>query len=105
MDRIQDKKPPQHDLKRSISLFQAIMYGIGLILGAGIYVIIGDVAGIAGNAMWISFIAAAFIALLLLIHPVQMAFEAILLFDLALVRNPSKSLLHKQKQILFSDVD
>jgi basic amino acid/polyamine antiporter, APA family len=64
MDRIQDKKPPQHDLKRSISLFQAIMYGIGLILGAGIYVIIGDVAGIAGNAMWISFIAAAFIALL-----------------------------------------
>jgi APA family basic amino acid/polyamine antiporter len=40
------------------------MYGIGLILGAGIYVIIGDVAGIAGNAMWISFIIAAFIALL-----------------------------------------
>lgn len=39
------------------------MYGIGLILGAGIYVIIGDVAGIAGNAMWISFIIAAFIAL------------------------------------------
>jgi APA family basic amino acid/polyamine antiporter len=40
------------------------MYGIGLILGAGIYVIIGDVAGIAGNAMWISFIVAAFIALM-----------------------------------------
>lgn len=37
------------------------MYGVGLILGAGIYVIIGDVAGIAGNAMWISFIVAAFI--------------------------------------------
>ena len=33
-----------HQLKRSIGLFQAIMYGIGLILGAGIYVIIGDVA-------------------------------------------------------------
>jgi basic amino acid/polyamine antiporter, APA family len=40
------------------------MYCIGLILGAGIYVIIGDVAGIAGNAMWISFIVAAFIALM-----------------------------------------
>jgi len=39
------------------------MYGVGLILGAGIYVLIGDIAGIAGNAMWISFIAAAFIAL------------------------------------------
>ena len=27
------------------------MYGIGLILGAGIYVLIGDVAAISGNAM------------------------------------------------------
>ena len=39
------------------------MYGIGLILGAGIYVIIGDVAAVAGNAMWISFIVASVIAL------------------------------------------
>ena len=46
------------ELKRSIGLFQAITYGVGLILGAGIYVIIGDVAAIAGNAMWISFIFA-----------------------------------------------
>lgn len=46
-------------LKRSVTLFQALMYGIGLILGAGIYVLIGDVAAIAGNAMWISFILAA----------------------------------------------
>ncbi|HET7148561.1 MAG TPA: APC family permease [Candidatus Nitrosopolaris sp.] len=59
-----ENEQQQHQLKRSISLFQAIMYGTGLILGAGIYVIIGDVAGIAGNAMWISFIIAAIIALL-----------------------------------------
>lgn len=32
------------------------------ILGAGIYVLIGDVAAIAGNAMWISFLLAAVIA-------------------------------------------
>jgi len=51
------------ELKRSISLFQAVMYGVGLILGAGIYVIIGDVAVVAGNAMWISFIVASIIAL------------------------------------------
>ena len=51
------------ELKRSVGLFQAVTYGVGLILGAGIYVIIGDVAGIAGNAMWISFILAALIAL------------------------------------------
>ena len=38
------------------------MSRVGLILGAGIYVLIGDVAGIAGNAMWISFIVTAFIA-------------------------------------------
>ncbi|HEX2472451.1 MAG TPA: amino acid permease, partial [Nitrososphaera sp.] len=49
-------------LRRNVNLFQAVMYGVGLILGAGIYVLIGDVAGIAGNAMWISFIVAAFIA-------------------------------------------
>jgi basic amino acid/polyamine antiporter, APA family len=39
------------------------MYGVGLILDAGIYVIIGDVAAIAGNAMWVSFIISAVICL------------------------------------------
>ena len=48
-----------HELKRIINLFQAVMYGVGLILGAGIYVIIGDVAAVAGNAMWISFVVAS----------------------------------------------
>jgi APA family basic amino acid/polyamine antiporter len=38
------------------------MYGTGLILGAGIYVLIGDVAAIAGNALWISFLLAAVMA-------------------------------------------
>lgn len=51
------------ELKRSIGLFQAITFGVGLILGAGIYVIIGDVAAIAGNTMWISFVLAALIAI------------------------------------------
>ncbi|MGI0004794.1 MAG: APC family permease, partial [Nitrososphaera sp.] len=55
-----ESKSPQ--LRQNIGLFQAIMYGTGLILGAGIYVLIGDVAGIAGNAMWISFLLAAVIA-------------------------------------------
>lgn len=49
-------------LRKSVGLFQAVMYGTGIILGAGIYVLIGDVAGIAGNAMWISFVLAATIA-------------------------------------------
>jgi amino acid transporter len=33
-------------LKRSINLFQVTMYGVGLILETGIYVIIGDVAAV-----------------------------------------------------------
>ena len=56
------EKKEESGLKRNVNLFQAVMYGVGLILGAGIYVLIGDVAGIAGNAMWISFIVAAIIA-------------------------------------------
>ena len=49
-------------LKRGIGLFEATVYGIGVILGAGIYVIIGPGAGLAGNAVWLSFIFAAIIA-------------------------------------------
>ena len=59
-----DSTDTSPDLKRSVTLFQAILYGIGLILGAGIYVLIGDVAAIAGNAMWISFLLAAVMATL-----------------------------------------
>jgi APA family basic amino acid/polyamine antiporter len=38
------------------------MYGVGLILGAGIYVLIGEAAGFAGNALWISFILGGIVA-------------------------------------------
>lgn len=50
-------------LKRTITLFQATLFGIGLILGAGIYVIIGEAAEIAGNLLWISFLFSSFLAL------------------------------------------
>jgi basic amino acid/polyamine antiporter, APA family len=49
-------------LKKELSLFTATLYGIGIIVGAGIYVLIGQGAGIAGNAVWISFAVAAVIA-------------------------------------------
>jgi len=51
-------------LKRVLGLFEATMYGIGIILGAGIYVLIGKAAGIAGNAVWLSFLVSAIIAAL-----------------------------------------
>ncbi|HEX6283177.1 MAG TPA: amino acid permease, partial [Nitrososphaera sp.] len=57
------KEKEEPGLRRNVNLFQAVMFGIGLILGAGIYVLIGDVAGIAGNAMWIAFIIATVIAI------------------------------------------
>lgn len=47
------------ELKQHLGLFQTTMYGVGLILGAGIYALIGDAAGMAGNSLWISFILAA----------------------------------------------
>ena len=55
-------KAKHYKLKRSLSLFEATLYGVGIILGAGIYVLLGAGAGIAGNAIWISFIIAAIIA-------------------------------------------
>ena len=51
-----------YHLDRSISFSQAIIYGLGVIIGAGIYTLIGVGAGIAGPALWISFIIAAVIA-------------------------------------------
>lgn len=49
-------------LSRHIGLFHLTMYGVGLILGAGIYVLIGEAAGFAGNALWISFILGSVVA-------------------------------------------
>lgn len=46
-----------------MGLFHLTMYGVGLILGAGIYVLIGEAAGFAGNALWISFILGSIVAL------------------------------------------
>ncbi|MBI5347315.1 MAG: amino acid permease [Candidatus Aenigmarchaeota archaeon] len=53
------KKPK---LKRELGLFEVTMYGLGIIIGAGVYALIGEGAGIAGNAIWMSFIIGAVIA-------------------------------------------
>lgn len=50
-------------LKRVFGLTSLIIYGVGDILGAGIYALTGKVAGIVGQDMWISFSLALFIAL------------------------------------------
>lgn len=49
-------------LERSLSLLQVTLMSIGIILGAGIYVVIGEASGLAGNLVWFSFIMAAVVA-------------------------------------------
>lgn len=44
------------ELKRHMGLFSTTMYGVGIILGAGIYVLVGSAAATAGNSVWISFL-------------------------------------------------
>ncbi len=51
-------------LHRSIGPTQLALYGLGSMLGAGIYGLIGQAAGIAGNAVWLAFIASLVVAML-----------------------------------------
>jgi len=44
-------------LHRHIGLFALVVYGVGDILGAGIYALIGKAAGEMGNAIWMAFLA------------------------------------------------
>lgn len=51
-------------LHRSIGPTQLALYGLGSMLGAGIYGLVGQAAGIAGNAIWLAFLASLVVALL-----------------------------------------
>jgi APA family basic amino acid/polyamine antiporter len=51
-------------LKREAGLFQVVAYGVGNIIGAGIYVLVGEAAGLAGGMIWLAFLIGAVIALL-----------------------------------------
>jgi APA family basic amino acid/polyamine antiporter len=49
-------------LKKELTLTDLVFYGIGVIIGAGIYVLIGPASGMAGNTVWLSFVIAAVVA-------------------------------------------
>lgn len=49
-------------LTRGLGIWGATLSGVGIILGAGIYVIIGAAAEDAGSAVWLSFVIAALLA-------------------------------------------
>lgn len=55
----QDKAPPKTSLNRSLTLSLLTLYGLGVTVGAGIYVLIGATAAQAGPYAWIAFLLAA----------------------------------------------
>ncbi len=52
----------KESLKREINLLTLTIYGVGIIVGAGIYALIGKAAGLAGNSVWMSFLFGAILA-------------------------------------------
>jgi len=50
-------------LARRLSTVTLTLYGVGVIVGAGIYVLVGQVAGEVGDAVWLGFTLAAVAAL------------------------------------------
>lgn len=49
-------------LRRELGLLEVTFYGVGIILGAGIYALIGEASALAGNSLWISFLIGAIIS-------------------------------------------
>ena len=60
----QPKERKRPELHRSIGPVQLALYGLGSMLGAGIYGLIGQAAGQVGNAVWLAFVVALVAALL-----------------------------------------
>jgi len=54
----------KYELKKELNLLEITLVGIGNILGAGIYVLMGKAAGLAGNMVWFSFLFAGVTAAL-----------------------------------------
>jgi APA family basic amino acid/polyamine antiporter len=54
-----EKASETPQLNRRVSLFAITLYGVGNILGAGIYALIGEVVGLTGNLSWLSFVLAS----------------------------------------------
>jgi APA family basic amino acid/polyamine antiporter len=50
------------ELRRELGLTEAVVYGVGLILGAGIYAILGEATGATGGSIVVSFLLAAVVA-------------------------------------------
>lgn len=56
-------EPTEPQLRRSLNLPLVVLYGLGVTVGAGIYVLIGQTAGVAGVYAPLSFVLAALVML------------------------------------------
>lgn len=59
-----DSEKHAPELNRALGLFAITIFGVGDILGAGVYGLIGKIAGVAGTAAWISCLLAGITAAL-----------------------------------------
>lgn len=50
------------ELKRTLGLVECTLMGVGVMLGAGIYALVGQATLLAGNAVWFSFLLASLVA-------------------------------------------
>ena len=54
----------QETLNRALNLPLLVFYGVGTMVGAGIYSVIGEAGGLAGTNLWVSFVFAGIAAFL-----------------------------------------
>ncbi|GAA1393261.1 APC family permease [Luteococcus peritonei] len=64
MTTTHDAASPQPALRRSVGTFQLFLFILGDVLGAGVYVLAGQVADRSGGAVWVPLVAALLLALL-----------------------------------------
>src|SRR5688500_5031196 len=56
--------PQQQALLRTMGLFSLVVYGVGDMVGSGIYGTVGKAAGELGNAVWLAFVVSMVAAML-----------------------------------------
>jgi APA family basic amino acid/polyamine antiporter len=57
-----DTEEPEHQLRRELSVLDLVVFGVGVIIGTGIFVLTGKAAGVqAGPAVALSFVVAAIV--------------------------------------------
>ncbi|MET0721818.1 MAG: APC family permease, partial [Tardiphaga sp.] len=60
-------------LKPVLGAFELVLYSVGVIIGAGVYSVLGAAAGLAQHDLWISFLVSAAVALLTALSYAEMA--------------------------------